>query len=80
MKPKTEPQTTTAPDYVLAVAPAEQLQAAIAAVVAERDAYIVQVNQQLAYFNGKIDALRSLLPAPAAPAPAPDEPPNASPA
>lgn len=78
MKP--QPETTTAPEYVLAVAPAEQLQAAIAAAEAERDAYEVRVrtefDRQMAYFSGRIDALRSLLPAPVAP----DEPPDASPA
>jgi len=67
-----EPQTTTAPDYVLTPAPVDQLQAAIAAAEAERAAYLAQANQQLAYFNGKIDALRSLLPAPT-----PDELPDA---
>lgn len=74
MKP--QPETTTAPEYVLAVAPAEQLQTAIAAAEAERAAYLEQANRQLAYFNGKIDALRSLLPAPVAP----NEPTDASPA
>lgn len=69
MKQRTEPQTETAPDYVLALAPEQQLRAAIAATEAERAAYLEQANRQLAYFNGKIDALRSLLPAPVEPSP-----------
>lgn len=57
-----------------------QLISALAAAEAERAAYEVRMraefDRQMAYFSGRIDALRSLLPAPVAP----DEPPNAPPA
>lgn len=81
---KSKPETTTAPDDVLAVVPEQQLLAAIAAAKAERDAYEAQAkmefNRQMAYYTGRIDALTSLLPPPAVPEPTPvDALPDAAP-
>lgn len=38
----------------------DRLQELIAAIEAERDALIQQANAQIAYLNGKIDALKEL--------------------
>lgn len=44
------------------------LEAKIAATEGERSTYLIQVNYQLGIFDGKLAALRELLPPPPAPA------------
>ena len=46
----------------------ERIKKLIAAVTAERDEFMAQANQRLAFLNGKIEALQELL------APQPDAP------